>query len=676
LKYQELFTAQKAAEIPSNRVVGIDIGSRQAKAVLLANSHLYTALAPTGFFMKDTAGEILENLFSQSGLEMRDLDYIVATGYGRIALEFEMIPHRTVTEISCHGIGASYLGDGINTIIDIGGQDSKVIRIDPSNGRVLDFAMNDKCAAGTGRFLEKAANILGCDITDLGEMSMAATVPADISSQCVVFAESEIISGRAKGGNVHDLAAGVHLSVLRRVSNLLNRIGIEQNVLFTGGVSNNIGMKKALETLLGFPVATSALNAVFAGALGAAILAGQYAGQANSRTRDVNHRFAVDLTDLNNAVAKRHEDYIKKATSKRKNVAYLCTYTPVEIINSANVAHIRMLHAGNQKEVNAGEITTRSIFCDFTKASLGSFHENYPLYSNIDKAYTFYTCDCMRKTAEAMDGQFVPTSIFNLPRMTGSQSSRDYYVTELEGLVADLEKITKEPISKSDIRKNIGLYNRAKQLIRRISSLRKQRVPPLTSAEFQRIALSYYNLPPEELIVQYELILSQLQSYVSPEDQVRPIRLMLAGGIVADGDDKLTRLIEQEIGASIVIEDNCTGYSPFAKDVAETGGDVLEEIAAGYLGQAPCARMKPLSERIDFSAELALEYDVDGVIYYYMKFCPCYGMAKNEFLHRFQAMGIPVLEIPGDYSVGDDGQIKTRLEAFIEVLAERGACFV
>ena len=146
---------------------------------------------------------------------------------------------------------------------------------------------------------------------------------------------------------------------------------------------------------------------------------------------------------------------------------------------------------------------------------------------------------------------------------------------------------------------------------------------------------------------------------------------MLAGGIIAEGDTKVTGIIEKEVGAKIVIEDSCSGYSPFAYDIKEEGKDVFEELSRGYFGKAPCARMMPLENRIKFSEELAKEYDVDGIIYYYLKFCPGYGIGKNKFVKRFQEINIPVLELPTDYSSGDEGQIKTRVEAFKEVLEER-----
>jgi len=677
VKFSEIFPCNKLAEISKKTTIGIDIGSRQAKAVLLSNESVFTALIPTGFFIKQTANELLDKLFEQSGLSMKDVDYIVSTGYGRVALSFDDVANRVVSEISCHGMGAHHLGNGIRTIIDIGGQDSKAIKISPETGKVTDFIMNDKCAAGTGRFLEKAANILDMEVTEIGMVSLHSKSPSDISSQCVVFAESEIISKRARGESTSDLAAGIHLSVSRRINHLLNRVGIEPNVLFTGGVSNNVGMKKALEDILGFPVETPKLNAVFAGALGAALYAGIYAQEEANAALRKDREFGLDLTDLDNEVEHRKEIYIRKITGHKKNVAYLCSYTPIELINAADVAHIRMVHAGNPKEVSSAEVITQSVFCDFTKGCLGALIEGNPLYAGIDKVYTFYTCDCMRKTAEAMNNSLIPTTIFNLPRMMFSDDARHYLAKEISGFKKELEELTGESVSEEEIRKNIKLYNTAKGHLRKISGFRKEDSSLIKSSEFQRIAMSYYYVPAEILSGHLEKIIRQLtdesqkrKAEKRREMDRRPIRLMISGGIIAEGDTKLTKLIE-DTGARIVVEDNCTGYSPFAKDIEEKYTDVFEDLAAGYLNEAPCARMKPISAKVDFTAHLAQEYKVDGVVFQYMKFCPCFGIVKREFIHRFQKLNIPVLEIASDYSTGDEGQLKTRIEAFVEVLKER-----
>jgi predicted CoA-substrate-specific enzyme activase len=179
-------------------------------------------------------------------------------------------------------MGAHVAVPGTRTIIDIGGQDSKAIKVDAATGKVLEFVMNDKCAAGTGRFLEKAAVLLGLELHELGPVALEATEPAPISSQCVVFAESEMVSLRARGERHKDgaaranIAAGIHFATARRVKSLLGRVGIEPDLVFTGGVANNPGMWHALEALIGAKFARSPIDMIYAGALGAAVNSGKF----------------------------------------------------------------------------------------------------------------------------------------------------------------------------------------------------------------------------------------------------------------------------------------------------------------------------------------------------------------------------------------------------------------
>lgn len=271
----DVLAPEKLSSLQSVTTVGIDIGSRQSKAVLLTGDHIHTVLTASGVHPGETAIRMVNKLLKTSGVQRSDIAMVAGTGYGRIALQFEDIPSEVITEITCHAMGAHYLNASTRTIIDIGGQDCKAIKLDTRNGRVTEFAMNDKCAAGSGRFLEKTAEMLGYTLEELGTRAMASTKELQMSSQCVVFAESEIVSLKAKNETGEDIAAGVHFAIARRVCNLVNRIGLDPDLAFSGGVANNIGVKHALETLLGRPFVTPRLNAVFAGCLGAAVLAQQ-----------------------------------------------------------------------------------------------------------------------------------------------------------------------------------------------------------------------------------------------------------------------------------------------------------------------------------------------------------------------------------------------------------------
>ncbi len=248
---------------------GIDIGSISTKAAVLADGKLLgSRVIFTGYNSEAAGKRVFEELLGELGMEAPAVRRIVSTGYGRNSVKFV---DKAVTEIICHGTGAHFLNPLIRTVIDIGGQDSKAIVLD-ENGKVKNFAMNDKCAAGTGRFLEVMANALEADLDGFGEMSLKAERPAGISSLCTVFAESEVISLIAKGESRFNIIAGIHESIAARVSALANRVGIVPPVVMTGGVAKNAGVVKALEKKLGVPIEVSPFAQVN-GAIGAAIIA-------------------------------------------------------------------------------------------------------------------------------------------------------------------------------------------------------------------------------------------------------------------------------------------------------------------------------------------------------------------------------------------------------------------
>jgi predicted CoA-substrate-specific enzyme activase len=274
-KIADVIALEKIPGLQPVTTIGVDIGSRQSKAVMITGDYIHTAITASGVHPSETAARLVNKLLKTSMLSRGDIAMIAGTGYGRIALQFDDIPAEVITEITCHAMGAHHLHAGTRTIIDIGGQDCKAIKLDTRNGRVTEFAMNDKCAAGSGRFLEKTAEMLGYTLEELGARSMESTKELQMSSQCVVFAESEIISLKARGEKATDIAAGVHFAIARRVCNLVNRIGLDPDLAFSGGVANNVGVKHALESLLKRPFITPRLNAVFCGALGAAVIAQQ-----------------------------------------------------------------------------------------------------------------------------------------------------------------------------------------------------------------------------------------------------------------------------------------------------------------------------------------------------------------------------------------------------------------
>ncbi len=249
-----------------NYFAGVDIGSTMTKVVLIGGDTDTSIIGPTGPEHRKLANHVMEHALRQAGIDFTRVTCVVATGYGRINVPFA---DRQVTEITCHTKGLSSLLPSVRTIVDIGGQDSKGIRID--NGKVGDFVMNDKCAAGTGRFLEIIAEALGVPLEKLGELSLAAEAPAVIGNMCTVFAEQEVISKLATGESVPNLVAGIHQAIAARVFSMVNKIKIRPDVAITGGGAKNIGLVKALEAKFGFPVLVPP-EPLITGALGAALI--------------------------------------------------------------------------------------------------------------------------------------------------------------------------------------------------------------------------------------------------------------------------------------------------------------------------------------------------------------------------------------------------------------------
>lgn len=228
--------------------VGIDAGASATKAVIVTKEGKIVsyAIVSSGINFKASSEEALKKALESSGKNLKDVSYIVSTGYGRALVNAKS----TSSEITCVSRGINKLFPSVRTIIDVGGQDSKAIRIN-ENGRVLDFVMNDKCAAGTGRFLEVMSNILGKPIEELSALHFKASKPIKISSTCTVFAESEVISHISQGSRIEDVIASLHEAIAERIYTMSSRIGLEKDIALTGGVAKNRGFVDALSKRMG-----------------------------------------------------------------------------------------------------------------------------------------------------------------------------------------------------------------------------------------------------------------------------------------------------------------------------------------------------------------------------------------------------------------------------------------
>ena len=252
-------------------VGGCDVGSATGKAVVMKDGEIVSyIIQPSTTKPELTARMVMDEALEKAGLSsIDDLDYIVGTGYGRLKVPFA---NENISEITCHAKGAQWLLPTVRTVVDIGGQDCKVMSLG-DNGKVLEFVMNDRCAAGTGRFFEAMARVLDCGLQGLSELSLKGNNPATISSQCSVFAESEVVTLVNEGMDLEDIVAGLHASIASRLNSMVRKVGLTDDVVLTGGCAKNEGLAKALEEKLGVGVKKLPQDPQIAGAIGAALFA-------------------------------------------------------------------------------------------------------------------------------------------------------------------------------------------------------------------------------------------------------------------------------------------------------------------------------------------------------------------------------------------------------------------
>ena len=257
---------------------GIDVGSLTAEGVIVNNGNILAyqqmSVRPNPV---DSAREVMDQALAKAGLDWKDISYSVATGYGREQIQSVGMAQENISEISCHGFGAFCLANSVRTVVDIGGQDAKVIRLN-KNGDLENFVMNDKCAAGTGHFLEVMSRALDTSLDALGPLSQGSRDPVKMSNRCSIFVETEVIHCLQRGVSKTDIAAGISIAMAERVFALVRRVGLESEVMMTGGVAKNIGVKSALEKLLKVRMLTPKIDPQIIGAFGAAMFAQKQGG--------------------------------------------------------------------------------------------------------------------------------------------------------------------------------------------------------------------------------------------------------------------------------------------------------------------------------------------------------------------------------------------------------------
>ncbi len=270
---------------------GLDIGSTTTKAVILNGGIVSSVIGPTGPEHRKLAVEVMKKALDDARLTFESVAFLVATGYGRINVPFA---DKQITEITCHARGIKSIFPSAKTLIDIGGQDVKGIKIN-EKGKPVDFVMNDKCAAGTGRFLEVIADVLGLTLADMSKIAEESKKPAQISSFCTVFAAQEVSARLAEGVPLCDLAAGIYESVADRILRIVSRLRIEKDVVITGGGAKSRNLIRIFADKLGYGVFVPP-EPLITGALGAAILAREHYGKSERTHSEVKHRRLTEVT--------------------------------------------------------------------------------------------------------------------------------------------------------------------------------------------------------------------------------------------------------------------------------------------------------------------------------------------------------------------------------------------
>lgn len=628
--------------------LGIDIGSLSTDAVLINEKKEIVAyeVIATGASSKKACDKIFKQILDSTKLEAKDLDYVIATGYGRIKVPFA---NEVVTEITCHAKGANHFFPDARTVIDIGGQDSKAIKLD-AKGNVVDFSMNDKCAAGTGRFLEVMARTLEIELDDMGELSLKGKDNVSISSLCTVFAESEVVSLIGADHKTPDICKALHISIAKRVSAQAKRVGLEETVVMTGGVAKNIGVVRELEKKLLCTIRIPEEPQII-GALGAAIIALENVNAATKKE-------SVETTDDN----KTSIANVQFDDDKMPKIGYFCTYTPVEIIRAAGYHPVR-IKGSNNENGGAEELLCNNI-CSYIKTLTDE-----KLSGNLDhlEGIVFTnSCDGMRRLYDAwirIDNGKKFNYFLDIPK-NSDEASVQYFADVIQAFKEELENHFQLKIQNEDINTSISLYNGMRDKVTLFLQKQWNGYVGHSGYEIYTLLKKGINAVPEKF-QDYVSTLTSLMKKIGdvPEKNSAP-KLFVWGSILEN--EEIIRMIE-DAGARVVSEDLCTGSRYFDKKV-EITDNPYKSISERYLKRSPCSRMVDVFGRIKNIISLIERRAISGAIYHSLKFCDHtlydYPLVKEEFERKH----IPLLHINCDNSSNSEGQIKTRIEAFIEQL--------
>ncbi len=361
--------------------------------------------------------------------------------------------------------------------------------------------------------------------------------------------------------------------------------------------------------------------------------------------------------------------------AKRKGikvVGSLCMYVPEEIIHASGLIPIRLAHGGEVEIQSTGERYIRQYVCPFARATVGyRAEETNPYHKSVDALAEAYTCDAMRFTLECWHHYFkVPTFLLGLPRAIGGpeyyrSQALEYFTNEINWFKKELENLSGKNISEASIKESIDLYNSIRERLREMYEYLKEDSSPIGWEDAFKIVHAGFSLDAKKYLGALEELCGSLKEK-EIEEKEGP-RLLITGSIMAAGDYKIINILN-EIGGNVAVDNLCTGSRSFW-DLVENSGDPIRALADRYLKIPACARSPYADKRLEFLSDLIKDYRVDGVIYYTIKFCESYGdeaQLVRDYLR--EKHGIPMYHIDTEYGVADVGPIRTRLEAFLEML--------
>ncbi|NJD78499.1 MAG: 2-hydroxyacyl-CoA dehydratase [Candidatus Methanoperedens sp.] len=380
-----------------------------------------------------------------------------------------------------------------------------------------------------------------------------------------------------------------------------------------------------------------------------------------------NDIFLKSLDFFKDAFPGRINQILKSKEEGKKIVGTLCLYVPDELIYACGADRV-ILCGGRSAPIEAAEEYLPRNLCPLIKSSFGSVIDqkcsktkSCPHFGLVDLIVAEATCDGKKKMYELLN-QYIPTHVMDLPQKPENQNALEYYIKELESLKDVLEKLTGNKITEAQLKNEIKSANKTRKLLHAIYELRKKDSPPIRGTEMLKVLQQMHFLSPDEFRKNLVLLLDELK--VKKRENIGP-RIMISGCPMASGNTKVPEIIEKR-GGMIVVEESCTGTRAFWDLVDETK-EPMRALAERYL-KIPCACMYPNNRRIDQILKLAGDFNVGGVVYYTLQFCHGYNIEKYRVAEALKKAGIPLLSIETDYSAADTEQIKTRVDAFLEML--------